>query len=174
MICRVKLNPISAMKVNMTFVLLWSAVVLTAGVGSAQTTASQASPSGLSPSGQAQASPAQAKPATGTSGQAVTQRPSYGGTNTQPQHADKSIQVQPRPLFLENVPELTFYQTKANELAFAEYTLSGVAVQIIKAKNPLQLLSPAAPSEYGSGWDNVEWFPASGNGPMFKLFSISF
>ncbi len=84
------------------------------------------------------------------------------------------MQVQPRPLFLEGAPELTFYQTKANELAFAQYTLSGVAVQIIKAKNPLQLLSPAAPSEYGSGWDNVEWFPASGNGPMVKLFSISF
>jgi hypothetical protein len=40
--------------------------------------------------------------------------------------------------------------------------------------SPLQLLNAAAPPQHGSGWDNVEWFPASGSGPMLKLFSISF
>jgi hypothetical protein len=49
-----------------------------------------------------------------------------------------------------------------------------ILVQVIKAKHLLQLLNPAAPSQYGSGWDNIEWFPASANGPRLKLFSLSF
>jgi hypothetical protein len=95
-------------------------------------------------------------------------------TNAQPKQGQQSLQVQPRRPFLEEVPELAFDQPKANELALGGHTLSGIIVQVIKAKGRLQLLNPAAPPQYGSGWDNVEWFPASGSGPMLKLFSINF
>jgi hypothetical protein len=95
-------------------------------------------------------------------------------TNAPPKQGEQSLQVQPRRSLLEGLPELAFDQLKANELALDGHTLSGIVVQVIKAKRPLQLLNPAAPPQYGSGWGNIEWFPASGSGPMLKLFSISF
>jgi len=104
----------------------------------------------------------------------VTPRPSGVTTNTQPKQDEQSLQVQPHRSFLEGVPELAFDQPKANEMAWGRHTISGLVVQVIKAKGRLQLLNPAAPAKYGSGWDNVEWFPASGSGPMLKLFSINF
>jgi hypothetical protein len=96
------------------------------------------------------------------------------GTKAQPKQAENWLQVQRHRPFLEGVPELAFYEPKANELAVGRHTFSGVAVQVIKAKRPLQLLNPVAQPQYGSGWDNIEWFPASGSGPMLKLFSIDF
>lgn len=95
-------------------------------------------------------------------------------TNAQPKRAEQSLQVQPHRSFLEDLPQLAFDQPKANELALDGHTLSGIVVQLIKAKRPLQLLNPAAPPQCGSGWDNLEWFPASGSGPLLKLFSINF
>jgi len=53
------------------------------------------------------------------------------------------------------------------------HTYSGIVVQIIKTKNPLQLLNPAAPAEYGSAWDNLEQFTLNGGGGL-KLFSFGF
>ena len=76
--------------------------------------------------------------------------------------------------FLRGMPEFTFSGLKANETAAGGFSLSGIVVQVIKAKQPLQLLNPAAPAQYGSGWDNVERFPASVSGPTLKLFSVNF
>jgi hypothetical protein len=160
----------------MKTVALWSVVCLAVGVGSAQTD-SLRSPSvqrglelaRLHLAGGAQAKPGQAIPAA-----AMTPAPSAGATNTQPNAADKLLQVKPSPSFLEEIPQLAFAQPKANEVAVGRLTLSGIAVQVIKAKNPLELLNPVAPAQYGSGTDNVEWFAGSCTGPLLKLFSINF
>jgi hypothetical protein len=77
-------------------------------------------------------------------------------------------------LFPETGPELSWSEPTANELILGRHTYSGILVQVIKAKGPLQLLNPTAPSRYGSGWDNVEWFPATGSRPMLNFLSISF
>jgi hypothetical protein len=53
-------------------------------------------------------------------------------------------------------------------------TYSGIAVQAVKAKNPLQLFNPAAPARYGSGLDQLVRYRFSGTGPLLKLFSIDF
>jgi hypothetical protein len=95
-------------------------------------------------------------------------------TNAEPTQAGKQLQSQPQHPFPEVVPELAVSQPQANEMAVGRFTLSGIAIQIVKAKNPLQLVNPAAPPDYGSGVDNVEWFSTSPNGPTLKLFSINF
>jgi hypothetical protein len=72
-------------------------------------------------------------------------------------------------------PALSWFRpAKPNEFEVGKLTYSGIAVQAIKAKNPLQLINPAAPARYGSGQDNLVRFTFSGTGPMLKLFSIDF
>lgn len=44
---------------------------------------------------------------------------------------------------------------KPNEIKGRTKTYSGMAVQVVKTKNPWQLINPFAPAEYGSGWDNA-------------------
>ncbi len=105
---------------------------------------------------------------------AAATAPVRPATNAEPSQAGKLLQTEPHRPFLETVPELAFSGARANEMDFDRYSLSGVSIQLIKAKNPLQLINPVAPAEYGSGADNVEWFPASLTGPGLKLFSINF
>jgi len=158
--------------------LIWSVVLLVAGVGSAQTTPSQSPSTKSRPApvqtGPAQATSAQVKPARATPTQTGAAAASAVATNAPPGQAERLLQVQPRPSFLGGVPELAFNEPKANELTWGRHAYSGIVVQVIKAHRRLQLLNPAAPSRYGSGWDNLERFPATGSGPMLKLFSISF
>jgi hypothetical protein len=59
-----------------------------------------------------------------------------------------------------------------NALTAGDLFIDGVAVQALRMKNPLQLVSPFAPPEYGSGKDNVVWDAASGKGSGLKIFSI--
>ena len=63
---------------------------------------------------------------------------------------------------------------KPNEMKGKRLTFSGIAVQAVKAQNPLQLLNPIAPEAYGSGHDNVTRDPATGNVNGLKIFSIKF
>jgi len=95
-------------------------------------------------------------------------------TNSPPSQAENQPQAQLGAAFLEGIPELALDEPKANELTSGRHTYSGIAIQVKKAKRPLQLLNPAAPPQYGSGWDNIERLPASGGSPVLKLFSISF
>lgn len=53
-------------------------------------------------------------------------------------------------------------------------TLSGIAVQVAKADNPLQVLNPLAPEKYGTGERNVIHDPQTGRPSGLKLFSIEF
>jgi hypothetical protein len=95
-------------------------------------------------------------------------------TNASPVQPERLLQVQPGPTLLGGVPGPGFNEPEANELTWGRHAYSGIVVQVIKAHNPFQLLNPAAPSRYGSGWDNLESFPGTGSSPMLKLFSINF
>ena len=158
--------------------LIWSVVVLVAGVGSAQTTPSQSpsTKSGPEPAqtGPAQTTSAQVKPAQATQARTEAAKAPAVTTNAPPGQAGGLLQVQPGPSFLGGVPELAFNEPQANEIAWGRHTYSGIVVQVIKADRRLQLLNPLAPSRYGSGWDNLERFSPTGRGPMLKLFSIDF
>ena len=61
-----------------------------------------------------------------------------------------------------------------NKIVGRRVTYSGIVVQAIKADNPLQLLNPAAPEEYGNGEDSVTREPKTGRVNGLKLFSIEF
>jgi hypothetical protein len=100
--------------------------------------------------------------------------PSASATNAQPKQPEKSLQAEPRRPFIEGLPDLAFYGPKANQITWNGHTFSGILPQLVKARNPLELLSPAAGPQYGSGFDNVEWFPFAGTGPVLRLFSFDF
>jgi hypothetical protein len=51
---------------------------------------------------------------------------------------------------------------------------SGIAVAVVKADNPLQLLNPLAPERYGSAEDNSLRDLKTGQVSGWKLFSIRF
>ncbi|HWF19705.1 MAG TPA: hypothetical protein VG754_10575 [Verrucomicrobiae bacterium] len=72
------------------------------------------------------------------------------------------------------VAGLLFQPEKPNEIIRGRVTYSGVAVQIIKTKKPLQLINPLAPPEYGYGSDNLDRDIITGKPNGFKLFSINF
>jgi hypothetical protein len=128
----------------------------------------------LAQTGPAQASSAYVKLARATPIRTEAAKVPVAATNAAPAQAGKPLQVWPHPLFLGGVSELMFNEPKANELAWGGHSYSGIVVQVIKTEKPLQLFNPAAPSRYRSGWDNLEWLPASGSGPLLKLFSIDF
>ena len=89
-------------------------------------------------------------------------------TNAAPALASQSLQVQ------RLRPGSVLGEAKPNEIVVGRLTYSGMAVQAAKARNPLELLNPWAPPQYGSGMDNLVRYNASGTGPMLKLFSIDF
>ena len=69
------------------------------------------------------------------------------------------------PLFLLTTP--------ANEMNLGGVTCDGILVQMAK-DNPLELINPAAPPEYGSPVDNSTWDLTEQRVTGWKLFSIKF
>jgi hypothetical protein len=65
-------------------------------------------------------------------------------------------------------------EEKPNQITVGHLTYSGIAVQAVKADNPLQLINPAAPAEYGSAEDNLVREPMTGKQAGLKFFAISF
>lgn len=63
---------------------------------------------------------------------------------------------------------------KANEIFRGKLAYSGVAVEVLKTRHPLQLLNPLAPAEYGSPEDNVARDAINGRVIGLKLFSVHF
>jgi len=63
---------------------------------------------------------------------------------------------------------------KPNEIIKGNITYSGIAVQVVKTSNPLQLFNPAAPARYGSAEDNTLRDPMTGRASGLKIFSIRF
>jgi len=93
-------------------------------------------------------------------------------TNAQPARAAQSLHAQAPGPTRPAAPALK--ETRPNEIVLGKLTYSGIAVQAVKAKNPLQLFNPAAPARCGSGLDQFVRYRFSGTGPMLKLFSIDF
>jgi len=63
---------------------------------------------------------------------------------------------------------------KPNEIVAGHVTYSGVAVQLAKTDNPLQLVNPLAPPKYGSPEQNVMRDSFTGRILGLKIFSIGF
>src|SRR5258706_2289069 len=93
-------------------------------------------------------------------------------TNNQPGRADQSLQ--PRPLPRRPVTTPILRELKPNEIIVGKRSYSGIAVQAAKSRNPLQLINPFAPAEYGRAGDNVVRDPINGQPSGLKLFAIQF
>ena len=65
-------------------------------------------------------------------------------------------------------------EAKPNEIVKGSVTYSGLAVELVKFSNPLQLLNPVAPANNGSPEDNVMPDPYNGRNPGWKIFSLAF
>jgi hypothetical protein len=63
---------------------------------------------------------------------------------------------------------------KMNEVIGSRFIYTGIAVQMVKAQNPLQLVNPMAPAEYGTGDCNMDRDIITGKPTGFKIFSIKF
>ncbi len=61
-----------------------------------------------------------------------------------------------------------------NKIVGRRAAYSGIVVQAIKADNPLQLVNPAAPEEYGNGEASVTREPKTGRVNGLRIFSIEF
>jgi len=75
---------------------------------------------------------------------------------------------------LGKMNSLLLSQTKLNEIKKGGVTYSGLAVELAKLTNPLQLFNPAAPAKYGSPQDNVLADPYNGRNLGWKILSLSF
>ena len=64
-------------------------------------------------------------------------------------------------------------ELKPNEITVGKFTYSGITIEIAKKPNPLQLMNPFAPPEYGSAEINLLRDPA-GHPSGLKFFSIQF
>ena len=65
-------------------------------------------------------------------------------------------------------------QAKPNEMSTQRFSFSGILVQIGLTDNLLQLVNPAAPTEYGLAEDNLVRDPIQGKPSGLKLFAIQF
>jgi hypothetical protein len=61
-----------------------------------------------------------------------------------------------------------------NETKINGITYSGILVQLATTDQPLELINPFAPSEYGSAQDNTVLDPITGRPSGLKLLSIEF
>jgi hypothetical protein len=65
-------------------------------------------------------------------------------------------------------------ELRPNEIKVGRLTLDGVAIELAKADNPLQLLNPFAPPQYGSPEDNVFRSPVDRKVSGLKVFELKF
>jgi len=65
-------------------------------------------------------------------------------------------------------------EEKPNEIRLGKITLSGSLVEAVKVENPLQLINPWAPREYGESQDNATFSLITNQVTGWKLFSIEF
>ncbi len=93
-------------------------------------------------------------------------------TNSPPSPSGQSIQAETVGEEQEASP--TLKQSRPNEIIAGSVTYSGIAIEVKKTRNPLQLINPAAPLGYGPAEDNVARDFISGRVSGLKLFSIQF
>ena len=65
-------------------------------------------------------------------------------------------------------------EAKPNEILKKNVAYSGIAVQAVKTRHPLQLVNPAAPARYGSAEDNTLRDPITGRASGLKILSLRF
>src|SRR5258708_33135915 len=70
-------------------------------------------------------------------------------------------------------PVLTLVE-KPNELRLGKVTLSGSLVEAVKVENPLQLINPWAPREYGESQDNATFSLITNQVTGWKIFAFEF
>jgi len=75
---------------------------------------------------------------------------------------------------LARASALSLREVKPNEVWRGDVAYSGIAVQVTKTGNLLQLFNPAAPAKYGSAEDNTLRDPITGRANAWKIFSIRF
>ena len=75
---------------------------------------------------------------------------------------------------LSNEVALSANEVKPNEITSGKVSYSGIAVELLKTGNPLQLINPFAPPQYGSPEDNVMPDPNRRGVVDWKIFSINF
>jgi len=110
----------------------------------------------------AQTDPAKAKPA-----------PTVTATNAvelaTPPAIEGSVSMKAVQSLEQNKP----VPPKPNEIKTDSGTYSGVLPQLVKTDNPLQLVNPAAPEEYGEAKDNTVYDSRTGKSQGIKIFSFS-
>lgn len=92
-------------------------------------------------------------------------------TNTPPQGSDAPLPGQ-TDLRVQDM-NLLHKEVKPNEIEVGSVVYSGIAVQVAKTSNPLQLINPLAPAKYGSADENVV-HSFNGTGTGLKVFAINF
>ena len=88
------------------------------------------------------------------------------------QQGDESLEAKAARRQREAPPAIR--EEKPNEITTIHLTYSGIVVEVVKMKNPLELINPAAPAEYGWAENNVVWDPIDRKVSGLKLFSIDF
>ena len=68
--------------------------------------------------------------------------------------------------------QLLINKAAPNEIRGKKFKFRGALIQVIKSGNPLQLINPFAPAEYGSGYDNVVRDPIDGKATGISALSI--
>ncbi len=75
---------------------------------------------------------------------------------------------------LDRARALSSLEVKPMEIINGKVTYSGIAVELLKADNLLELVNPLAPANYGSGEESILRDPHSGRVYAWKLLSIRF
>ena len=65
-------------------------------------------------------------------------------------------------------------QKPPNQTKWGTFTTEGIAIQLAKTPNPLQLINPAATADYGSAEANVVRDPINRKVSGLKIFSLHF
>jgi hypothetical protein len=94
-------------------------------------------------------------------------------TNTPPSNIQPKLESQIINR-LSKTNSLLMNEVKLNQLQKERITYSGLAVEVARLSNPLQLFNPAAPPQYGSPGDNVLPDPYNGRNLGWKILSLDF
>ncbi|HWX22584.1 MAG TPA: hypothetical protein VN578_21995 [Candidatus Binatia bacterium] len=93
-------------------------------------------------------------------------------TNAPPVKLEDSFRAQAAERAKQN--PATLRELKPNEIAVGKLTYSGIVVEAVKTRAPLELLNPAAPARYGSPEDNLARDPINGRIRGLKFFALRF
>jgi hypothetical protein len=108
-----------------------------------------------------------------TAGTLAAQPLTKAPKNEAPKKVDHAVKTDVLPPAHQEIV-ITSKPEAANSVAGHKVVYSGVAVQVAKARHPLQLLNPFAPAEYGTGHENLDRDIITGKVTGFKLISVNF